>query len=84
MSMEELQTRAWVREWKNHPSVVAAAGREGMKDMDYNHYPAIAYEIRIGNEVLARTEGRDALKRIQIVFDNCFNKELLSSDRWIE
>lgn len=86
MSLEELKVRGWLSEWKGHlgkvhlesPSglrVVAARGREGVRDFRYPQYSSIAYEVRNREtkEVLARTEGRDALLRLIIIVENMEN-----------
>lgn len=84
MMMHELQIRSWKQEWKEYPGntvsfstvdIVAAPGREGVEDYNY-HYPSIAYEARskMSGEVIARTEGRDALDRLFLVITNLERK----------
>lgn len=89
MSLEELQVRGWIdehREWKSRPDqfkkaeLVAAAGRDGVHDFDFHHYPSIAYEAisKDTGLVVARAEGRDALTRLGIVI--CSMEKLANED----
>lgn len=73
MSLEELEVRQWVDDWKGMRKKSPMIGDAlilprytGFSDDRFSHYPSTAYWSPIG----AITEGRDALLRMKIVVDN--------------